>query len=111
MKQVLIEPKNALVKQYSKLFKLDDVDLEFTESALQITAEMAIERKSGARGLKSIIEELLLDVMFELPNIQNAKKCVINDETIQENMLPMIYDCNGSLLDVLLPRDNHNVAA
>ncbi len=111
MKQVLIEPKNALVKQYSKLFKLDDVDLEFTESALQITAEMAIERKSGARGLKSIIEELLLDVMFELPNIQNAKKCVINDETIQENLWPMIYDCNGSRLDVLLPRDNHNVAA
>ena len=71
MKQVLIEPKNALVKQYSKLFKLDDVDLEFTESALQITAEMAIERKSGARGLKSIIEELLLDAMFELPNIQS----------------------------------------
>ncbi|MBR92459.1 MAG: ATP-dependent Clp protease ATP-binding subunit ClpX [Dehalococcoidia bacterium] len=111
MKQVLIEPKNALVKQYSKLFKLDDVDLEFTESALQITAEMAIERKSGARGLKSIIEELLLDVMFELPNIKNAKKCVINDETIQENLWPMIYDCDGSRLDVLLPRDNHNVAA
>ena len=103
MKQVLIEPKNALVKQYSKLFKLDDVDLEFTESALQITAEMAIERKSGARGLKSIIEELLLDVMFELPNIQNAKKCVINDETIQENLWPMIYDSDGSRLDVLLP--------
>ncbi len=111
MKQVLIEPKNALVKQYSKLFKLDDVDLEFTESALQITAEMAIERKSGARGLKSIIEELLLDVMFELPNIKNAKKCVINDETIQENLWPMIYDSDGSRLDVLLPRDNHNVAA
>ena len=111
MKQVLIEPKNALVKQYSKLFKLDDVDLEFTESALQITAEMAIERKSGARGLKSIIEELLLDVMFELPNMNNAKKCVINEETIQDNLWPMIYDSDDNRLDTLLPTDNHDVAA
>ena len=111
LKQVLIEPKNALVKQYAKLFEIDDVDLKFTESALQITAEMAIERKSGARGLKSIIEELLLDVMFELPNMENAKKCVINEETIQENLWPMIYDSDGNRLDILLPRDNHNVAA
>ena len=111
LKQVLIEPKNALVKQYAKLFELDDVHLEFTESALQITAEMALERKSGARGLKSIIEELLLDVMFELPNMDNAKKCVINKETIQENLWPIIYDSDGNRLDILLPRDNHNVAA
>ncbi|MBA31886.1 MAG: ATP-dependent Clp protease ATP-binding subunit ClpX [Chloroflexi bacterium] len=111
LKQVLTEPKNALVKQYAKLFELDGVDLKFTKSALQITAEMAIERKSGARGLKSIIEELLLDVMFELPNMENAKKCVINEETIQENLWPMIYDSNSNRLDILLPRDNHNVAA
>ncbi len=111
LKQVLIEPKNALVKQYAKLFELDDVDLKFTESALQITAEMAIERKSGARGLKSIIEELLLDVMFELPNMDNAKKCVINEEIIQHNLWPMIYDSDDNRLDTLLPRDNHNVAA
>ena len=108
---MLTEPKNALVKQYAKLFELDGVDLKFTKSALQITAEMAIERKSGARGLKSIIEELLLDVMFELPNMENAKKCVINEETIKENLWPMIYDSEGSRLDILLPRDNHNVAA
>ena len=108
---MLTEPKNALVKQYAKLFELDGVDLKFTKSALQITAEMAIERKSGARGLKSIIEELLLDVMFELPNMENAKKCVINEETIQENLWPMIYDSNSNRLDILLPRDNHNVAA
>ena len=111
LKQVLIEPKNALVKQYAKLFELDDIDLKFTESALQITAEMAIERKSGARGLKSIIEELLLDVMFELPNMNNAKKCVINEETIQDNLWPMIYDSDDNRLDTLLPTDNHDVAA
>ena len=111
LKQVLIEPKNALLKQYAKLFELDDVHLEFTESALQITAEMALVRKSGARGLKSIIEELLLDVMFELPNMENAKKCVINKETIQENLWPVICDYHGNRLDILLPRDNHNVAA
>ena len=75
--KILKEPKNSIVKQYSKLFKLDDVDLEFSDDALDLIAQKAVERKTGARGLKSIVEDLLLDVMFESPSDGNIKKVEI----------------------------------
>lgn len=81
--RILTEPKNALAKQYKELFKLDDVELEFDDGALEAIAKKAIERKIGARGLRSIIEENLLDIMFEIPSRDDIKKCIITKETIE----------------------------
>ncbi|KAC79484.1 ATP-dependent Clp protease ATP-binding subunit ClpX, partial [Staphylococcus aureus VET0261R] len=76
LKNILTQPKNALVKQYTKMLELDDVDLEFTEEALSAISEKAIERKTGARGLRSIIEESLIDIMFDVPSNENVTKVV-----------------------------------
>lgn len=90
--QVLVEPKNALVKQYIKLFAMEDVELEFQQEALQEIAKKAIERKSGARGLRSILERTLLDVMYDLPSIENVAKVVITVDTIRNATQPeLIY--------------------
>ena len=89
---ILTEPKNALSKQYIKLFKMEGVDLEFRESALQLIAKKALERKTGARGLRSIMEHALLEVMYDLPSIENLSKVVIDEGTINGISQPlMIY--------------------
>src|SRR5699024_7058375 len=80
--EILTAPKNALVKQYIKLFQIDDVELEFEEEALREIAQDAIERKTGARGLRSIIENIMLDVMFELPSRDDIEKCIITKESV-----------------------------
>src|SRR5690625_1858341 len=80
--EILTKPKNALVKQYEKLFQMDDVELEFEDEALIEIAKKAIERKTGARGLRSIIESIMLDVMFELPSREDIDKCIITKETV-----------------------------
>ncbi len=80
--RILTEPKNALVKQYKELFEMDGVELEFDDGALTAIAEKAIERKTGARGLRSIIEETLLDIMYEIPSREDIEKCLITRETI-----------------------------
>ncbi len=80
--KILTEPKNALVKQYKELFEMDGVELEFDDGALSAIAQKAIERKTGARGLRSIIEETLLDIMYEIPSREDIEKCVITRETI-----------------------------
>ncbi|NLY76636.1 MAG: ATP-dependent Clp protease ATP-binding subunit ClpX [Tissierellia bacterium] len=80
---ILVEPKNSLVKQYKELFKMDDVELEFEEEALRAIARKAIERKTGARGLRSILEENLLDIMYEIPSRGDIEKCLITKETIE----------------------------
>ncbi|WP_067727258.1 ATP-dependent protease ATP-binding subunit ClpX [Oceanobacillus damuensis] len=82
--QILTKPKNALVKQYQKLFEMDNVELEFEEEALVEIAKKAIERKTGARGLRSIIEGIILDVMFDLPSREDVEKCVITKDTVTE---------------------------
>lgn len=87
--RILKEPKNSIVRQYSKLFKLDDVDLEFSDEALDLIAQKAVERKTGARGLKSIVEDLLLDVMFESPSNKNIKKVKI---CVKDNKLEVISE-------------------
>ncbi len=83
--QILTEPKNALVKQYKKLFRLDEVELEFEEDALALVAKQAMERKTGARGLRSILENAMRDIMFDIPSRPDIKKCLITKETIENH--------------------------
>ncbi|HCG2317411.1 TPA: ATP-dependent Clp protease ATP-binding subunit ClpX [Staphylococcus aureus] len=99
LKNILTQPKNALVKQYTKMLELDDVDLEFTEEALSAISEKAIERKTGARGLRSIIEESLIDIMFDVPSNENVTKVVITAQTINEETEPELYDTEGNLIN------------
>lgn len=99
LKNILTQPKNALVKQYTKMLELDDVDLEFTEEALSTISEKAIERKTGARGLRSIIEESLIDIMFDVPSNENVTKVVITAQTINEETEPELYDAEGNLIN------------
>ncbi|MBP3615736.1 MAG: ATP-dependent Clp protease ATP-binding subunit ClpX [Alphaproteobacteria bacterium] len=87
---ILTEPKNALVKQYKALFAMENVELEFTDDSLEAIADKAIKRKTGARGLRSIIEDLLLDTMFDLPNNKNIQKVVINKEVVEKDKNPII---------------------
>ncbi len=90
LKKILTEPKNALVKQYKKLFEMDDVQLEFKPEAINAIVEKAIERKTGARGLRSIIEDIMRDVMFDIPSNPNIEKCIITEKTVLENAEPEV---------------------
>lgn len=94
--QILTEPKNALAKQYQKMLELDNVELEFEQEALNEIAKLAIERKTGARGLRSIIESIMLDVMFELPSRDDIVKCVITAETVTNKANPKLILADGS---------------
>jgi ATP-dependent Clp protease ATP-binding subunit ClpX len=96
--QILTEPKNALAKQYQKMLELDNVELEFEDDALVEIAKLAIERKTGARGLRSIIESTMLDVMFELPSREDIKKCIITAETISKKAQPKLLLEDGQEL-------------
>ena len=88
MVRILVEPKNSLVRQYQKLFEIDDVTLSFEEDALTLIAQKAIERKTGARGLRSILEEILLDIMYELPEL-NGYEVVITTEVVETGAKPL----------------------
>ncbi len=87
---ILTQPKNALVKQFTRLFELDNVELVFTDDALEAAAEEAMNRKTGARGLRTIIEETLLDVMYEVPSRRDVVKCVVNGDTIRHKAHPLL---------------------
>ena len=90
---ILSEPKNALVKQYQKLLSFDNVRLKFSDGALSAIAKKAIQRKTGARGLRAILEEIMLDVMYEIPSQTGIKDCLITEETILNNEKPvLIYE-------------------
>ena len=80
--RILVEPKNALVKQYRKFFEFEDVELEFTDDALDAVADQALLRGTGARGLRAILEEVLLDVMYDLPGRTDVGKCIIDAATV-----------------------------
>ena len=82
LKKILLEPKNSLVKQYKKLFEIDGVELEFKDNAIEAIVDKAIELKTGARGLRSIIEEVMTDIMFEIPSNKKIEKCIISKETV-----------------------------
>jgi len=88
--RILTEPRNALVKQYQYLFAMDNVELVFTEDALQVAAAEAMRHKTGARGLRTIIEEVLLDVMYEIPSRKDIRKCVIGADTILRKSAPLL---------------------
>ncbi|MBZ2279721.1 ATP-dependent Clp protease ATP-binding subunit ClpX, partial [Buchnera aphidicola] len=88
--KILHEPKNALIKQYKTLFNLDKVKLEFNEEAIKAIVKKAISKKTGARGLRSIIENILLDIMYELPSIKNIKKILINKNVVKKHSFPEI---------------------
>ena len=88
--QIVTEPKNALVKQYKKLLELDDVELEFEKEALNVIVDKAIERNTGARGLRSIIEDIMRDIMFEIPSNPKIEKCIVTKETVQEGKEPKL---------------------
>ena len=92
---ILTEPKNAVVKQYKKLFDIEGVELTFTDDALKAIAQKAIERKTGARGLRSIIENLLLNTMYEVPDIEDAKEVIVDGDTVRENKEPEIIKEKG----------------
>ncbi|NKX42228.1 ATP-dependent Clp protease ATP-binding subunit ClpX [Rhodobacteraceae bacterium R_SAG2] len=92
---ILTEPKNALVKQYQRLFELEDTQLTFTDDALQAIAKRAIERKTGARGLRSILEDILLDTMFELPGLETVSEVVVNEEAVTSEAKPLMIHADS----------------
>ncbi|WP_068111985.1 ATP-dependent Clp protease ATP-binding subunit ClpX [Tropicimonas marinistellae] len=87
---ILTQPKNAIVKQYQRLFELEDTELAFTDDALRAIARRAIERKTGARGLRSIMEDILLDTMFDLPGLEGVEEVVVNEEAVTSEAQPML---------------------
>jgi ATP-dependent Clp protease ATP-binding subunit ClpX len=88
--QILTEPRNALVKQFQRFFQFDGIELVFADEALSSVADKALERETGARGLRSIIEEVLLEVQFELPSRRDVQKCVVTRETIEKGVSPTL---------------------
>ncbi|MEJ5300725.1 MAG: ATP-dependent Clp protease ATP-binding subunit ClpX [Thermodesulforhabdaceae bacterium] len=90
MVRILVEPKNALVRQYQKLFEMENVKLRFTESALRAISKEALRRKSGARGLRAIMESIMLDVMYEIPSIRGVKECVVDEDVVLRAQKPML---------------------
>ena len=97
--EILTKPKNALIKQYQTLFELENVKLDFTQEALDLIAKKALDRKTGARGLRSILENILLDTMFELPGIEGVNEIMINAEVVQNNSKPLhIYEKTSKAL-------------
>lgn len=99
--KILREPKNALTKQYEKLFEFENIQLRFTEGALLAIARKALERKSGARGLRSVMEEAMLDVMYDLPSKENAQECVISEQVIISGEYPVVLYQNNNKEDSL----------
>lgn len=88
--RILVEPKNALLKQYKRFFELDEVEIVFTDDALLAIAKKALKRASGARGLRAVLEDILLDVMYDLPSRPEVKKCVVSKETIEKGLEPSL---------------------
>ncbi|HLS22986.1 MAG TPA: ATP-dependent protease ATP-binding subunit ClpX [Pseudogracilibacillus sp.] len=96
--RILTEPKNALVKQYQKLFQMDDVELEFEEEALRGIAKNAMERNTGARGLRSILESIMLDIMYEIPSREDVEKCIITPEMVNDkHVRPKLLYTDGTV--------------
>lgn len=104
--KILTEPKNALVKQYSKLLEMDNVELEFEEDALREIAREAISRKTGARGLRSIIESIMLDVMFDLPSRDDISKCLITRDVVLKKMNPILTTTEGQIIQSEIPKES-----
>ncbi|MBQ6866349.1 MAG: ATP-dependent Clp protease ATP-binding subunit ClpX, partial [Clostridia bacterium] len=105
---ILTEPKNALAKQYARLFEMDGVELILTEDALRAVAKEAIERKTGARGLRAIMEDVMLDVMYDIPSEENIRACKIDGDVIRKLKKPVILRKDAIRLDA--PKTRHRKA-
>jgi ATP-dependent Clp protease ATP-binding subunit ClpX len=101
--RILTEPRNAVVKQYQRLFSMDDVDLTFSDDALKAVAEDALQKKTGARGLRSIIEQTLLDIMYDLPSMTGVHRCTVDADTIRNQKPPMLLTESGAIIDMNAP--------
>jgi ATP-dependent Clp protease ATP-binding subunit ClpX len=98
--RVLTEPQNAIVKQYQKLFSMDNVELEFTPDALEAAAERALEHQTGARCLRYVIEDTLLDVMYDLPSLEGVKRCVVDRDSIEGEVPPRLISESGKTIEL-----------
>jgi ATP-dependent Clp protease ATP-binding subunit ClpX len=105
--RILVEPKNALIRQYQKLFKMDNVEIVFNDEALSQTARKALELKTGARGLRTILERMLMDVMFDIPSHPEIARVEITGDAVLGKEAPLVYDRMGALL----PAQNQDKAA
>jgi ATP-dependent Clp protease ATP-binding subunit ClpX len=99
--KILVQPKNALIKQFQRFFAFDDVELVFSDEALEACAEQAIRHKTGARGLRTVLEDILLDVMYEIPSRSDVKKCIVSGETIQGHKRPLLITQSGQTIETL----------
>ena len=99
--KILTQPRNAISRQFQQLFALDNVELEFTEQALELTADLALEQETGARGLRTIFEGVLLDVMYEIPSRRDVRRCVVTSDVIRGLVGPELYDDAGSRIALL----------
>lgn len=100
---IITKPKNSLVKQYKKLFEIDDVELEFEDEALELIVNKAIERKTGARGLRSILEDIMRDIMFEIPSNPKIVKCLITKDTIENGAQPVLTIDENKVIEQVAP--------
>ncbi|MBN1828607.1 MAG: ATP-dependent Clp protease ATP-binding subunit ClpX [Deltaproteobacteria bacterium] len=94
--RILVEPKNSIIKQYQKMFEIEDVNLTFTEESLKSIARMAVERKAGARGLRAILEHIMLDIMYEIPSARDVKECLINEDVTVKGEKPILLYEGGN---------------
>ncbi len=101
--RILTEPKNALARQYAKLLSFDNVDLEFTDGALRGIAQQALKRKSGARGLRAIIENVMMDTMYELPSMTGIKKCIVTEDSVVKGEKPILISAQPEVRDLPAP--------
>ena len=99
--RILTEPRNAVIKQHQKMMMVDGVELDFEAAALDAIADEALRRSTGARALRTIIEELMLDVMFEIPSLKYVKKCVVTEATVRQRLRPLLLTANGEPYDLL----------
>ena len=97
---MLTEPQNAIVKQYQKLFSMDSVELEFTPDALEAAAERALDHQTGARCLRYVIEDTLLDVMYDLPSLEGVKRCVVDRDSIEGEVPPTLFSESGKPIEL-----------
>jgi ATP-dependent Clp protease ATP-binding subunit ClpX len=88
--RILVEPKNAVIKQFKKLFEMEGINLRFTDSAISAVAREAVKRKAGARGLRAILESCMLDIMYNIPSVENVKECVISEEVVLHKEDPIL---------------------
>lgn len=95
--RILTEPKNSLIRQYVKLFEMENIKLVFTPDALSVMAEKAVEKGTGARGLRSILEEIMLDIMYRIPSMENVDECIITDETVRKKTAPKLIKRSGRI--------------